>query len=99
MWRSGWGPDDAVGLFKVGPLYVKNHERIWQQVARYKKLVSAYRPKYEECRVDYIEGKIRREQQELMVDGLLGRFLAELDAEAPKETGGDAEGDTDDADE
>ena len=80
-------------------LYVKNHERIWQQVARYKKLVSAYRPKYEECRVDYIEGKIRREQQELMVDGLLGRFLAELDAETPKETGSDTEGDTDDADE
>lgn len=28
LWRSGWGPDDAVGLFKVGPLYVKNHEHL-----------------------------------------------------------------------
>lgn len=78
-------------------LYVKNHERIWQQVAAYKKLVSAYRPKYDACRIDYIEGKLRREQQELMVDGLLARFLAELDAAAPEADtdGKDADGESD----
>ena len=65
-------------------LYAKNHERIWQQVARYKQLVGAYRPKYDACRIDYIEGKVAREQMELMIDGLLGRFLAELDIEPPK---------------
>ncbi len=62
-------------------LYAKNHERIWQQVARYKRLVSAYRPKYDECRSDYLEGRLRREQMELMVEGLLARFLAELEVE------------------
>jgi hypothetical protein len=64
-------------------LYVRHHERIWQQVSNYKRLVGAYRPKYDECRNDYLEGKLRREQLELMLDGLLSRFLAELDTDAP----------------
>ncbi len=28
LFRSGWGPDDVVGLFKVMPLYVKNHDHL-----------------------------------------------------------------------
>jgi len=28
LFRTGWGPDDVVGLFKVMPLYVKNHDHL-----------------------------------------------------------------------
>jgi heparin/heparan-sulfate lyase len=28
LFRSGWGKDDVVGLFKVMPLYVKNHDHL-----------------------------------------------------------------------
>ena len=28
LFRSGWGNDDAVGMFKVGPLFIKNHDHL-----------------------------------------------------------------------
>ncbi|RPJ58785.1 MAG: hypothetical protein EHM23_16400 [Acidobacteria bacterium] len=28
LFRTGWGPDDVVGLFKAMPLYVKNHDHL-----------------------------------------------------------------------
>ncbi|MFC2076790.1 heparinase II/III family protein [candidate division KSB1 bacterium] len=28
LFRTGWGPDDVLGMFKVGPLYVKNHDHL-----------------------------------------------------------------------
>jgi hypothetical protein len=60
-------------------VYVKNHERIWAQVARYRKQIERYRSSYEQVRGDYADGHIDREQRDLMIDGLMSRFLTELD--------------------
>jgi hypothetical protein len=78
-------------------IYVKNHERIWKRVALYKTLVDDYRPRYDEIVKDYGSGKVREDQRNLMVDGLMARFLIDLDAdtEADEEEGDEEEAEED----
>jgi hypothetical protein len=64
-------------------IYVKNHARIWAKVERYKALIDENRPRFEEIRIDWVEGGIKDAQRDLMVDGLMSRFLADLDAFEP----------------
>lgn len=70
-------------------LYAKNHERIWALRERYEKMVGEYRGKFEQCRARFIDGKASREEMELMIDGLLARFVADIEKEpepkAPKD--------------
>jgi hypothetical protein len=68
-------------------LYVKNHERIWKRVERHKRVVDRFRSRFDEIRSDYVDGTIRDDQRDLMVDGLMGRFLAELDQDGPPPRG------------
>lgn len=63
-------------------LYAKNHERIWALKDRYEKLVPIYRGKFEGCRARYIDGKASRDEMELMIDGLLARFVSEVTTDA-----------------
>jgi hypothetical protein len=70
-------------------VYVKNHHRIWARVDHYRELVDDYRPKFEEIRTEYVDGHVRRDQRDLMVDGLLARFLNELTDFDPGEANDD----------
>jgi len=60
-------------------VYVKNHKRIWAKVNAYSELIDGYRAKYEEVQTDYAEERLRKDQRDLMCDGLMSRFLVELD--------------------
>lgn len=61
-------------------LYVKNHRTIWAKVERYREMLDEFRPRFEEIRDDYLDGKLRTDQRDLMMDGLMSRLLDELDA-------------------
>lgn len=64
-------------------VYARNHERIRGRVQRYRELIDRYRSRYKELRDQYVEGDVDRPQRNLMIDGLLNRFLGDLDATGP----------------
>ena len=75
-----------VGLILTGlsvgsavALYSKYHERIWTQVERYKSLVDEYRPKYAAIAEDFEASSISAEQRDLMLEGLMARFIQRLE--------------------
>lgn len=61
-------------------LYVRNHRTIWAKVERYKEMLVEFRPRFEAIRDDYLDGHLRTDQRDLMMDGLMSRLLDELDA-------------------
>jgi len=61
-------------------VYVRNHRAILDQSSKYRALIEIYKPKYEAVQSDYIGDKLRRDQRDLMMDGLVSRFLEEVDA-------------------
>jgi len=82
-------------------LYVKSHKEIWAKQEHFKGILDRYRPKFDEVRGDYLDGKLRTDQRDLMLDGLMTRLLDELDAyqyEPPARTRRDAADDDDDED-
>ncbi len=64
-------------------IYVKNHERIWAKVKRYGELIDEYRTGWERNQSDWSEGGLTDIQHELVVDGLMSRFLVSLDEYEP----------------
>ena len=70
-----------ISVASLVAVYTQNHARIWSQQERYRKLIGDYRVKYDRIRADYIEGAIPEDQRDLMVDGLLVRFLDDIDSE------------------
>ena len=81
----------AVSLVAI---YGKNQEAIWKKVLRFRALVDDYEERYDAIAAR--EGSA--DDRALMLDGLLGRFLDELDTvpeeepEAPEEEEEDREG-------
>ncbi len=71
-------------------VYVRNHERIWERVEIIRRMVDAYRGQYETVHRDRSNGTLTDDQRDLMIDGLMGRFLLDLDRD-PAEDGGPAE--------
>ena len=69
----------GVSVGSVVALYSKHHERIWAQVERYKSLVDEYRPKYQTIADDFAAGSISLEQRDLMLEGLMVRFVQRLE--------------------
>lgn len=63
-------------------LYVKNHKEIWAKQEEFKAILDSYRPRWGAIRDDYLDGKLRTDQRDLMMDGLMSRLLDELDAYA-----------------
>lgn len=61
-------------------LYVRNHRVIWAKVGHYRVLLDQFRPRFENIRDDYLDGNLRTDQRDLMMDGLMTRMLDELDA-------------------
>ena len=78
-------------------LYVRNHREIWAKQEEFKRILDAYRPKWTEIRDDYLDAKIRTDQRDLMMEGLMSRLLDELDAFEP-ELAPASPADADDAD-
>ena len=59
-------------------LYAKHKEQIWSHADHYKSLVEGYEPRYNEIFATFTEGNVTADQRDLMLDGLLARFVAEL---------------------
>jgi len=71
----------VAGLVAV---YARNHRDVLRQAERCRELVEGYRPKWKAIIADHEAGNLRNDQRDLMIDGLLRRFLDELDADLPE---------------
>lgn len=69
----------GVSVASLVSIYAQNHRRIWDQQARYRRLIGDYRVKFDRIRGDWLEGSYGEDQRDLMIDGLLNRFLDEID--------------------
>ena len=86
----------AVSLIAV---YGKNQEAIWKRVFRFRGLIDDYEPKFDALLKQHESGAINDEQKQLMVEGLMGRFLDQLDeAPPPEEVDEEVEEDEEDED-
>ncbi len=75
----------AISLVTV---YWQNHRRIWDQQERYRRVLGEYRARYDRARADYIEGRVEEEERNLMIDGLMNRFLDEIDRDPEEGSSG-----------
>ncbi len=73
----------AASLASLGALYARNHRKIWAQQDRYKSIIGQYRIKHQQVRGKFVDGSIDEDERNLMVEGLLRRFLEEV-AEEPE---------------
>jgi hypothetical protein len=71
----------GASVASLGALYVKNHKRIWAQQERYKLLIDEYRGKHMSVRAKFVDGGLDSDERDLMIDGLLRRFLEQLDVQ------------------
>jgi uncharacterized protein YaaW (UPF0174 family) len=71
----------GASVASLGALYVRNQRRIHDRVAGYRTLIADYRTRFDEIRGSWAEGKIDEAQRNLMVEGLLARFVDDLDGE------------------
>ena len=78
----------GASVASLGALYVRNHKHIWAQQERYKLMLNVYRVKHQQIRTKYVDGTIDADERDLMLDGLMQRFLQELDEE-PESTSND----------
>lgn len=69
----------GASVASLGALYARNHKRIWAQQSRYKQLMGQYRVKHQQVRTKFVDGAIDADERDLMMDGLMRRFLEELD--------------------
>lgn len=69
----------GISIASLVAAYSSNHRRIWDQQDRYRKLIADYRVKYDKIRADWLEGTISEENRDLMIEGLLNRFMEEMD--------------------
>ncbi|MSP58935.1 MAG: hypothetical protein EXR72_01100 [Myxococcales bacterium] len=60
--------------------FVKNQKEILQKLPRYRKLIADTRLRFEETQSGYRANRYSARERNLMVDGLLKRFLEECDA-------------------
>ena len=65
--------------------FVRNRGEIGATIVRHRKLVLEVRKSYEKLQSDHRDGRLDDEQRALMVDGLMKRFLADVDKAPPKE--------------
>ena len=88
----------GASVASLGALYVKNHKRIWAQQDRYKLLIDEYRGKHLSVRTKFVDGGLDADERDLMIDGLLRRFLEQLDVQPDLGQTEDEEGDEADED-
>jgi hypothetical protein len=68
----------AAGVSLIA-FFVKNQKSITEKLPKYRKLIAENRTKFEEIQSGYRANRYGAAQRNLMVDGLLKRFLAECD--------------------
>lgn len=68
----------SASIASLVALYVREHDRVRQRSDRYRSLVAEYRGKYASLRNRYVMGEFERPERDLMIDGLLQRFLQAL---------------------
>ncbi len=85
----------AASVASLGALYARNHKRIWAQQDRYKAIIGQYRIKHQQTRGKFVDGTIDEDERDLMIEGLLRRFLEEIDEEPDLGEDDDAEETTD----
>ncbi|HJL17492.1 MAG TPA: hypothetical protein RMH99_17615 [Sandaracinaceae bacterium LLY-WYZ-13_1] len=73
----------GASIASLGALYARNHRRIWAQQERYKALIGSYRVKHQQVRAKYVDGNLDEDERDLMIDGLLRRFLDDVDELPP----------------
>jgi len=81
----------GASLASLVAIYAKNHKQIWERAERYKDLIVRYRGRFEKVRAEYIDGAVRQDQRDLMIDGLMSRFLVELEDDGPPAPDGEGE--------
>jgi hypothetical protein len=69
----------GASIASLGALYARNHKRIWAQQGRYKELIGQFRLKHQQVRTKFVDGAVDADERDLMMDGLMRRFLEELD--------------------
>jgi hypothetical protein len=69
----------AASVASLVSLYLRNQEAITAKVKGYREMIKEYEVKYEKVRGDWVDRKIDADQRDLMMDGLLQRFLAEIE--------------------
>ncbi len=65
-------------------VYGKNQEAVWKKVFRFRGLIDDFEPKFDQVHSQHDSGGMNDEQRDLMMEGLMGRFLIALD-EPPEE--------------
>ncbi len=60
--------------------FVRNRGEIVGRIGRNRQLVADLRRQYEQFQSDHRDGRVSESQRNLMLDGLMKRFLADLDA-------------------
>lgn len=60
--------------------FVKNQKEISLKIERYRQLIADTRPRFEDIQSGYRGNRYDAAQRNLMVDGLIKRFLADCDA-------------------
>ncbi len=60
--------------------FVKNRTEITGKIKSYRALVADLRASFEKLQSDHRDNRLDTEQRNLMADGLLQRFLTDLDA-------------------
>ena len=72
----------AASMASLVSLYVRNQDAIAAKVKGYREMIKDYEIRYEKVRGDWVDRKIDADQRDLMMDGLLQRFLAEIEERA-----------------
>lgn len=70
----------GASVASLATLYARQHDQVRARAERYRELVADYRGRYAAVKNRYILGDIDRPERDLMIDGLLQRFLSDLGA-------------------
>ena len=69
----------GVSLASLVALFVKNQREIMAKTGRYRELIVRTRDSFEEAQAGYRQNRLDAHERNMMVDGLLRRFLRECD--------------------
>lgn len=69
----------GAALASLVAYFVRNRRDITNKITGYRELVKALKESYGKLQSDFRDGRLDQEQRNLMVDGLMQRFLTDLD--------------------
>lgn len=70
----------SASIASLVALYAREHDRVRKRADQYRGLVAEYQGKYASLRNRYVVGEIDQPERDLMIDGLLQRFLQDLES-------------------